>query len=422
MITARKFSSGFIIPPRTMPDMFYSAINGMWSLLTEKNRVGFMKMLENDTIQEEVLTQATAGPMIMLSLFHDLQNPLFKKHKFDPLDFVEGLAPALENFHNVSGALGNQLYEINHKALVALSKKTDDGDDDEKKLKQIDDNDDDSSNDNYDDDNNNDNNDWLLGDITKDEKESLLSVLRSYNGSNDNNVDSEKQQQNAEAVLNYEWMKEAESNPESVAASLSRMVTKELFQINQLTSKTAFLLQSQSLKNDIMVREGSCEVNNVAILSARACLFKEKKRSTSEDNNNESNNEGFAREYEAVDFNYDDDEIDSKNTAVAAQIEVLYDVTQEFVVAKSSSSSSPSDSKEDETEEDTKISENDSPISTAEYTSLLDTKGEPRQTTIVGVATLEGWLKNGPDDDGELRWRLASYRPPYEFPGIEHAY
>jgi hypothetical protein len=418
MITARKITSGFIIPPRTMPDMFYSAINGMFSLLTEKNRVGFTKMLENDTIQEEVLTQATAGPMIMLSLFHDLQNPLFKKHKFDPLDFVEGLAPALENFHNVSGALENQLYEINHKALAAGSNTTDD--DDEKKLKPIDENDDDSSNDNYDDDNNNDNNSWLIGDITKEEKESLLSVLRSYNGSNGNNVDSEKQQKDAEAVLNYEWMKEAESNPESTAASLSRMVTKELFQINQLTSKTAFLLQSQSSKNNIMVREGSCEVNNVAILSARACLFKEKKRPTSEDNNDESNDEGFVREYEAVDFNYDDDEIDSENTAVAAQIEVLYDVTQEFVIAKSSSSTS--DSKEEE-DKDTSTSENDSSkISTTEYTSLLDTKGEPRQTTIVSVATLEGWLKNGPDDDGELRWRLASYRPPYEFPGIEHAY
>ncbi|MGK3743841.1 MAG: hypothetical protein ACI90V_010700, partial [Bacillariaceae sp.] len=105
----------------------------------------------------------------------------------------------------------------------------------------------------------------------------------------------------------------------------------------------------------------------------------------------------------------------------AAQIEVLYDVTQEFVIAKSSSSST-SDSKEEE-DKDTSTSENDSSkISTTEYTSLLDTKGEPRQTTIVSVATLEGWLKNGPDDDGELRWRLASYRPPYEFPGIEHAY
>jgi hypothetical protein len=418
MITARKITSGFIISPRTMPEMFYSAINGMFSLLTEKNRIGFTKMLENDTIQEEVLTQATAGPMMMLSLFHDLQNPLFKKCKFEPLVFLEGLAPALENFHNVSGALENELYEINHKALAAGISNTDD--DDKKKVEQVDDNDDDSSNDNYDDDNNNNNNS-LIGDITKEEKEKLLSVLRSFTGGNENNVDSEKQKKDAEAVLNYEWMKEAESNPESIAASLSRMVTKELFQINQLSSKTAFLLQSQSSKNNIMIREGSCEVNNVAILSARACLFKEKKRPNSEDNNEESNDEGFVREYEAVDFNYDDDEIDSENTAVAAQIEVLYDVTQEFVIAKSSSSST-SDSKEEEDTSTSTSENNSSKISTTEYTSLLDTKGEPRQTTIVSVATLEGWLKNGPDDDGELRWRLASYRPPYEFPGIEHAY
>jgi len=399
-MTARKALAGFIIQPRTMPEMFCSAMNGLFSLLHEKNRIVFVNSLENGTLQEEVLSQATAGQMMMISLFHDLQNPLFKKYKFDPLVFIEGLAPALENFHNVSGALENELYEINNKALAGH----------ERKLNKTDD-DNDSFDDNGNDIDDNDNDNSLIGDITKDEKKSLLSALRIMTH-NDDNMDSEKQKKDAEAILNYEWMKEAERNPESVAASLSRMVTKELFQINQLSSKTAFLLQSQSSKN-IMFREGSCEINNIALLSARACLFKRKEGFTTEENKDIINGKRIVREYEVVDY-YDDVEIDSE-TAVAAQIDILYDVTQEFILTKSLPSSA-STLIHNSKEKDTSTSDTNSSEST-EYTPLLDTDGESTQTTIVSVVTLEGWLHNGPDD-GKLRWRLASYRPPYEFRGL----
>jgi len=402
MMTARKAIAGFIIPPRTMPEMFYSAMNGLFSLLHEKNRIVFVNSLENGTLQEEVLSQATAGQMMMISLFHDLQNPLFKRYKFDPLVFIEGLAPALENFHNVSGTLENELYEINNKAVAGY----------EEKLNQTDDNND-SFNDNGNGKIDNDNENSVIGDILKEEKESLLSALRIMTH-NDDNLDSEKQKKAAEAVLDYEWMKEAERNPESVAASLSRMVTKELFQINQLSSKTAFLLQNQSSKN-MMFREGSCEINNVALLSARACLFKRKERFTTEDNKETIDEKGIIREYEAVDLNYyDDDGIDSE-TAVAAQIDILYDVTQKFVMTKSLPSST-STLIHNSTEKDTSSSDTNSSEST-EYTPLLDANGESTQTTIVSVATIEGWLHNGPDD-GKLRWKLASYRPPYEFGGL----
>jgi len=407
MMAARKAIAGFIIPPRTMPEMFYSAMNGLFSLLHEKNRTVFVNSLENGTLQEEVLSQATAGQMMMISLFHDLQSPLFKKYKFDPLVFIEGLAPALENFHNVSGALENELYEINNKALAGY----------EKKVNQTDDNNDlfnDNGNGNGNS-NGNDNKNQVLGDISKEEKESLLSALRIMTH-NDDNLDSEKQKKDAEAILNYEWMKEAERNPESVAASLSRMVTKELFQINQLSSKTAFLLQNQSSKN-MMFREGSCEINNVALLSARACLFKRKKRSTTDDNKEIINAKGIVREYEAVDFNYDDDDGIDSETAVAAQIDILYDVTQEFLMTKSlPSSTSTLIHNSTEKDKDTSSLDTNSSEST-EYTPVLDTDGESTQTTIVSVATIEGWLHNGPDD-GKLRWKLASYRPPYEFRGL----
>jgi len=381
MITTRKIGGGFVIPQRTMTQIFFSAANGMVSLLSEKTRVGFIDSLEKGIIQEGVLSQATAGPMMMLSLFHDLQNPLFKKHKFDPSQFLDGLVPALENFHNVSSALENELHEINERALSNGETEVDEAT--SKKIEK-------TAHKTADE----------LGAVTKEEKESLLSALEI---TTENDEFDSKQNKVAEAILNHEWMNEARKHPDSLAAQLSRMVTKELFQINQLSSKTAYLLQNQS--RDILFREGSCQVNNVALLSARACLFKEKAGSSSEDHND---SEKVATEYEPIDYKLENNFHDSE-TAVAAQIEVLYDVTQEFVIRKPSLS----DSKRREGLLD------DSSL-TATLTSTSSGNEKSTQTTIVSVATIEGWLHGG--NDGQLRWKLASYRPPYEFPGIEHAY
>mmetsp|Transcript_954 Transcript_954/g.2058 ORF Transcript_954/g.2058 Transcript_954/m.2058 type:complete len:379 (+) Transcript_954:76-1212(+) len=376
MIATHK-PGGFIIPQRTMTQMFFSAANGLVSLFSEKTRVGFMDSLEKGIIQEGVLSQATAGPLVMLSLFHDLQNPLFKKHKFDPTQFMDGLVPALENFHNVSSALENQFHELNQR--VISNSETEGA---EQQTREADTDFSETTNE--------------VGALAKEEKESLMSVLQTM--AEDDEFDSQ-QKKIAEAILNHEWMDEARNHPDSLAAQLSRMVTKELFQINQLSSKTAFLLQNQS--RNIHFREGSCRVNNVALLSARACLFREKEGSSSDGEKDEKT----TTEYKAIDPNLENDFCESE-TAVAAQLEVLYDVTQEFVIKNSAKFGS----------KETKMSNDTSPITPSNSTSEQAT-----QTTIVSVATIEGWLHRGPDD-GQLRWKLASYRPPYEFPGIEHAY
>ena len=352
-----------MIPQRTMTQMFFSAANGIFSLLSEKTRVGFIDSLEKGIIQEGVLSQATAGPMMMLSLFHELQNPLFKK--FDPSQFLAGLVPALENFHNVSSALENELHEINQRVPSNSELETNEKKSDHKEETAHDTTEE-------------------FGAVTKEEKESLLSALRVMAKKDDF---ESKPKKDAEAILDYEWMTEARNHPDSLAGQLSRMVTKELFQINQLSSKTAFLLQNQS--RNMFFREGSCEVNNVALLSARAVLFKEKEGSKSEDNKK------VVREYEAVD-DYIENDYDESESQIAAQLEVLYDVTQEFTVREP----------------------DDSSFSTASNSSNDENS---TQTTIVSVVTIEGWLHGGPDD-GQLRWKLTSYRPPYEFPGIEHAY
>ncbi|VEU40651.1 unnamed protein product [Pseudo-nitzschia multistriata] len=372
MIAARKLG-GFIIPPRTMPQTFLSAFNGLISLMSETTRSQFIDSLEQGIIQEEVLSQASAGPMVMLSLFHELQNPLFAKNNFDANQFLEGVSPALENFHNVSAALENELHAVSRKSQ---EKKTDGEEENAKEKGET-----------------SENISTEVGAVTKEEKDYLLSALQITTESDDSQ--SKQQRKNAEAILDYEWMNEARDRPDSLAGQLSRMVTKELFQINQLSSKTAFLLQNQS--RNVLFREGSCQVDNVALLSARACLFKEKEipGSSDEDNDNKP------KEYEIIDYNFGDEYVEA-GTAVGAQVEVLYDVTQEFAIGKSG------DKRKDDISSESKASDQSE---NEDYTS----------TTIVSVATLEGWLRGGPEG-GELRWKLASYRPPYEFPGIDHAY
>jgi hypothetical protein len=130
--------------------------------------------------------------------------------------------------------------------------------------------------------------------------------------------------------------------------------------------------------------------------------------------------------YEAVSDDFDDGGAGTK-TAVAAQLEVLYDVTQEYIFqpppgASSSSSSSSSttagvDGNSDRGGSDSRSEANASDQSS----STAEGPMESMQRTIINVATIQGWLKGGPDD-GQLRWKLALNRPPTEFPNIAEAY
>jgi hypothetical protein len=217
---------------------------------------------------------------------------------------------------------------------------------------------------------------------------------------------SERESKEAAAILDYEWTEEAKKDPESLAGQLSRMVTKELFQIHEISAKTAFLLQNPA--RNIVFREGSCRVNNVALLSARACLFVERDASEAE-----TGNDGKAPNprYEAIDYEPEDEDSRLK-TAVAAQLEVLYDVTQEFTIEKSQESSQESPASSDQNEKIEGANDSATDASSGET--------ESTETTIVSVATFEGWLQGGPDN--ELRWKLTLHRPAFEFPGIEQAY
>ncbi len=342
---SRKVLEGFIVPPRTFMQMLYSAGRGAIGLMNIDNRAEFIDKLDKGTINEGVMSQATAGPMMMLSLFHDLQNPLFKRYRFDATEFLGGMGPALERFHSVSAELENELIHI----LEEAKKK--DGD-----TKEKDEN------------------------PEPDSKEESNQIHDKNLLTNDDFFKTELSDKSIAAVLKHDWMEVATKDPESFAAQLSRMVTTELFNMNQTRAKAAFLLPGGG---KIAFKAGGCTVNNVALLSARAFTCVEKH--IGEDIEHWGpQTEG---KYEIIDNILDEEDLKKRKGGVAAQIEVLYDVTQSFVEIDSSESSSKDGEKQE-----------------------LD-------LTTVSVAVMEGWLFGGPDD--ELRWRLALHRPAIEFPGIQ---
>eukprot|EP00980_Cylindrotheca_fusiformis_P029797 scaffold23867_cov259-Cylindrotheca_fusiformis.AAC.1 len=204
----------------------------------------------------------------------------------------------------------------------------------------------------------------------------------------------------ASAILSHDWTKEAKENPDSMAGQLSNMLTKELFDHYQLGAKTTFLLANPSRR--LKFREGSCTVNNVALLSARAfrCVEKSKNKEASSDDEGTATTSSA---YEIIEYESEEGGDQQKlATGVAAQMEVLYDVTSQFDVFESS----PSSLKGNERSVDS--GNNDE----------VDVKD--METTVVSVAVLEGFLNGGPE--GELRWRIALHRPAFEFPGMQQAY
>jgi hypothetical protein len=331
--------------------MILSAGKGVVKLMDLDKRKAFIDCLDDGTIKEEVISQANAGPMIMLSLFNDLQNPLFKQHNFVATEFLSGVLPALEKFHNVSGTLANQLRTIHaearHKAAVMEDGKggstVDALSSDESTVKKPD--------------------------------ESVISISLT-----DSNLALAEI-----AVLEHSWKDHAAKDPESPAGQLSRMVTSELLDLHLMSAKAASLLQAD---RDVTFKEDSCTVNHVALISARAFRCAEKER---EDDDIEGWGDRSDRRYEVIDYDMDEVELKKRKGGVAAQIEVLYDVTQEFIEMVPAG---------DDDESKDKMRKNE-----------LD-------TTIVSVAVMEGWLSGGPDD--ELRWRIALHRPAFEFPLIQH--
>ena len=377
-------TSSTLLPERTFWDTVHSGFKGLYSLLfSEDSRQEFMKVAEGSVINAEVLRRARFGNILTMALFHDLQDPLFRKYSFDATEFLTGVKPALTNFHETTGQLQNEFPEVTSK-----EERT------EKLLQRM---------------------------------HQIVASSMTHSGvGGDGGKGITLEDGNP-------WVQQAKENPDSAAARLSAMVSPRVLDSLFLTTETAAMLARY--------QEGSATIANVALLSARVMEMDEE--DVEENGGNSSDNAAFhgeksknktmedstaqmdtetemkapeatkedggavkmeskgetekdSSEQKIVDASQEEANTSKDPTPVAAQIEVLYEMNQKIDVKPEIS--------EDATQE----------------VDGQETAEKPPTTTEeiqIWVGTFEGWLNGGPD--GTLRWKITRMRlPDSEFPGL----
>jgi hypothetical protein len=329
-----------LLPTQTFWPSVFAAYQGAWTLMTEDSaKLAYDKAIKDQIIKENVLQNSTIGSMITFSLFHNLQNPLFQKHKWDAQEFVAAVGPALENFHDTLGLLRNQLPDY----ILLETREM------EEKIKAA-------------------------------EAEAEASTSSSEEGE-EKDVLSESNLTEALLGTNY-WRQEAEEDPDSPAGQLARMTTEVCLDAFYYTSKLDTIGQSfQTVK----YVPGSCDIHQVALLNARALeIYPE--------------NKGEFAESTASEI--------PEDPPIAAQMDVLYEVTHTYKQTIGSPAILEAASAEEATGTTTPAEKKD------------DEKGEEKTETVsytnLVVAVLEGWLHKGPEK--ELRWKVAMLRDALEFP------
>lgn len=122
-------SKQFLLPAENFWDVASAAFSGIWAYVSDPTAKDDLKRFISDqVIKDAVLGQAKHGSMLTMALFHNLRNPLFAKHKFEAVEFIDGVAPALETYQDTLG----RLVHIMNKSLA--EKTEDDAKKDEETL------------------------------------------------------------------------------------------------------------------------------------------------------------------------------------------------------------------------------------------------------------------------------------------------
>jgi len=202
----------------------------------------------------------------------------------------------------------------------------------------------------------------------------------------------EMEQESAEAspvdVLlgTNQWRKQAEEDSDSLAGQLSKMTSEMCLDAFYYTGKLEVMAMMAQGRNNYV--EHTAKVNEVALLNARAMAL-----------HDHDNGESEHPEFEASDSNDD--------SSVAAQLDVLYEITHTYKVATDEPMPEEGVSKEPaESNPESNTDEKEATTTgTISYTNLA-------------VAVFEGWLhRKGPEHIGEqLSWKLGMIRGAVEFP------
>jgi hypothetical protein len=352
-----------LLPSPNLWDLTVSSFSGFWSLWTEPlARNEYRELVKDNVIKDAVLSQARLGPFRIMSLFHNLRNPLFRQHKFDVAEFMGAVVPALEVYQDTLGRLVHE-----------MDKSTDD----------------DAVN---------------ASDSNKRDNEAAENV--------DNGI--------LDALIAGEntWRKEASADQNSLAARLAKMTTDANFDDHYYGANLFRALSavgSSAVDGKTVYVAGSGVVGQVALLHAEV-MEMESSLPTNDEH----------PEFAAT------DKVDG-NHAVAARLDVLYEITQTFAqipdplspseqyktmdhgnltgssVDADASDSAASSSSNSEPSRNTNDKINGTNATAATNGTDTATKSE----TALAVAVFEGWLHGGPEKT--LRWKIAMIRDAHEF-------
>lgn len=228
-------SKGFLIPPRTSWDLFASAGHAVFSLISSQDsRNDYDKLLQKGTIQQNVLGRAgqPMGTAMILSLYNDLNSPVLQKYGFDTTEFLSGVKPALEQFHNVHGNLMNLMHEESTKLV--------EGDDNTEPTEE----------------------EQLSFDTLKNDRQaSLMAAMLGM-------TQDTKLLRKFLKVHMVDWIKIAEETPDSLAGQLKQMVTSEFFAEMHNNAQARQIIED-SLNKVVIYEDESSEVNNVSLVFVR---------------------------------------------------------------------------------------------------------------------------------------------------------
>ena len=426
--TAIPPEQGFLIPPRTTFDRLGSAAKGTVSLLQSgEKRDELLETINKGTIRPDVLGNSYLGIGMTVSLYNDLENPLLKENGFNADQFLEGVKPALESFHDIQGSLRNKFREMD--GANVGKEELEEGEEEQDKTKE-------KAN-------------------KEDEKGEKLSVNEPAAEKGPGELEEAiSNLENAfqgtltaiDRLKHWDWIKEAKEDKESLPAFLSQMVTPEFFGAIQSDCAQSYMLEQVTRRSFTYLNDstevtgvsglfvircpavheglpvvGTCcypiklshivplrmtltiPLPQVALLSARTAY----KYPEDDTVDNDIFHEKLVEDELSV------PKEDESRIPLVAQVEVLYDVKQ-TIVAKTlpeDTISTNDDSKDKEkTTDGDKAGDED------------DDDDEDEEEEINGamsyVGVLEGWLRGDPEGNKEIRWKLAHIRRPWEFPEL----
>jgi hypothetical protein len=366
--------SGALLKPRTQLETITAAFKTLHGFIfDDKTRHSFVDAVNKGVINPYILGQADMGFFVTLALHHNLNSePLSKyKNQFQAEEFLEGSEAALESFQETLYSLDKKVLKDVQEEWIKIQKLEERVDTNDTQSSMVEK----GANDKE----------------TDHQKDHMDEIFKKAN------MSLEKIELLEQAISAHgDWKAMAEEDPDSLYGQFYNMVSDPLLEAckNQFMQsvKHCFLLKIPRMDYELE----SGKIQDIALLSARAHEV------IPEEDNEE---EPKVSEMEVSDKAMTDDSLSNgfeKSYPVAAQIEVIYNITQRFrrrIISPGNVSMNIS---------------SDAGKSDEEVNTVSDVE-EPEELQTAWVAVFEGLLHDGQKGETPLRWKLVDNRPALEF-------